>query len=268
MGRWHRVERLLDPMDVAAGTATVFRKSGPERVATSTERAHPARVSNDTFTRVQDLLTSVTRDPGERPRTVRSSTNPYQLRGRLHCGLGRGVCKTWCPRGASELRTSQWCPRGDSLHTHTAFSHLACPRRSRSGQRTGANVGAGGHPDDFDEDLFVNRRRSPSPLERALDGGRLLDEQHLDVFSTVCVLVVGLRATGRMAGARTSSTAPTASGVGTRCPSARHRGGHHLTPGQQQARRPGGRFQRRPTQPRTWAVPGPGTFRADVSTWS
>jgi site-specific DNA recombinase len=86
-GRWHRVERLLDPKDVAAGTVTVFRKSGPERVVTSTERAHPALVSNDTFTRVQDLLTSVPRDPGERPRTVRSSTSPYQLRGRLHCGL-------------------------------------------------------------------------------------------------------------------------------------------------------------------------------------
>jgi site-specific DNA recombinase len=86
-GRWHRVERLLDPKDVAAGTVTVFRKSGPERVVTSTERAHPALVSNDTFTRVQDLLTSGTRDSGERPRTVRSSTSPYQLRGRLHCGL-------------------------------------------------------------------------------------------------------------------------------------------------------------------------------------
>jgi site-specific DNA recombinase len=28
-GRWHRVERLLDPKDVAAGTVTVFRKSAP-----------------------------------------------------------------------------------------------------------------------------------------------------------------------------------------------------------------------------------------------
>ena len=86
-GRWHRVERLLDPTDVAAGTVTVFRRSGPERVVTSTEPAHSALVSPDAFQRAGDLLSSAPHDATDRPRTVRRSTSPYQLRGRLHCGL-------------------------------------------------------------------------------------------------------------------------------------------------------------------------------------
>lgn len=122
-GRWHRVKRLLDPMDVAAGTVTVFRKSGPERVVISTERAHPALVSNDTFTRVQDLLTSVTRDPGERPRTVRSSTSPYQLRGRLHCGLcGRRMSGHRCgPTLYYRCRAADLIPSQRAKHPSTVY---------------------------------------------------------------------------------------------------------------------------------------------------
>lgn len=86
-GRWHRVERLLDPKDVAAGTVTIFRRSAAERIVTSNEQSHVPLVSLDAFTRVQGLLDGGPRTASERPRTGRAASSPYQLRGHLHCGL-------------------------------------------------------------------------------------------------------------------------------------------------------------------------------------
>ncbi|SFK74829.1 recombinase family protein [Geodermatophilus ruber] len=114
-GRWHRVERLLDPMDVAAGTVTVFRRSAAERIVTSTEPSHPALVSPEAFRRVQSLLASGSASAAERPHTVRSATSPYQLRGRLHCGL--------CGRRMSGHR------RGPTLHYRCRAADLVPSKR-------------------------------------------------------------------------------------------------------------------------------------------
>lgn len=84
-GRAHRVERLLDPTDVAAGTVTVFKHSAPERVVTSTEQAHPAIVSVEMFDSVQEILARAGRAGSSKPRSARRSVHPFLLRGLVHC---------------------------------------------------------------------------------------------------------------------------------------------------------------------------------------
>jgi len=86
-GRWHRVERLLDLTDVAAGTVTRFQRSAPERVVASMRPAHLGLASQETFDRVQSLLTSSAAAGGSKPRSARAATSPYQLRGLLNCRL-------------------------------------------------------------------------------------------------------------------------------------------------------------------------------------
>jgi site-specific DNA recombinase len=86
--RSHRVERLLNPMDVAAGTVVGFRRSEPHRVVTSREKAHPSVITPDVFEQVQARLAAPTAANGpRRSRSPRASSAPYLLRGRLHCGI-------------------------------------------------------------------------------------------------------------------------------------------------------------------------------------
>jgi site-specific DNA recombinase len=95
---------------------THFRRSGPERIVSSSEPAHPALVSPDAFARAQDLLASGPRNDPERPRTVRRSTSPYQLRGSLHCGL--------CGRRMSGHR------RGPTLYYRCRVTELVPSQRA------------------------------------------------------------------------------------------------------------------------------------------
>ena len=64
-----------------------FKRSSPERIVSSLEPAHLGLVSQETFDRVQSLIHSAAAAGGGKPRSVRATASPYQLRGLLHCGL-------------------------------------------------------------------------------------------------------------------------------------------------------------------------------------
>ncbi len=90
-GRWHKVEELLDPDDVAAGHVVRFRRSPQAKIVRSREPAHPAIVSVDTFTAAQ-LEQRRRRRGGERGwssmgRTRQEKKRVYTLRSRIKCSI-------------------------------------------------------------------------------------------------------------------------------------------------------------------------------------
>lgn len=87
VGRFHRVDRLVDPTDASAGTLLRFQRSAPERVVSSKDPSHDALISIEDFRRVQATLDRSTSAAQAAPRSPRTSTTPYLLRGLLHCGI-------------------------------------------------------------------------------------------------------------------------------------------------------------------------------------
>lgn len=85
-GKAERVERLLDPNDVAAGNVVKFRRSDPQRVVVSREPAHPVIISAEIFEQVRSRLGSQSNGSEQRQRSPRTTGTPYLLRGRLICG--------------------------------------------------------------------------------------------------------------------------------------------------------------------------------------
>ena len=86
-GRFHRVDRLVDPTDASAGTLLRFQRSAPERVVSSKDPSHDALISIEDFQRVQATLDRSTSAAQAAPRSPRTTTTPYLLRGLLYCGL-------------------------------------------------------------------------------------------------------------------------------------------------------------------------------------
>jgi hypothetical protein len=86
-GRFHRVDRLVDPTDASAGTVVRFKRSAPERVVSSTDPSHEGLIVVEDFERVQATLNRSTSTSSAVPRSPRTSTTPYLLRGLLHCGF-------------------------------------------------------------------------------------------------------------------------------------------------------------------------------------
>jgi site-specific DNA recombinase len=86
-GRFHRVDRLVDPTDASAGTVVRFKRSAPERVVSCTDPSHEGLIAVEDFERVQATLNRSTSTSSAVPRSPRTSTTPYLLRGLLHCGF-------------------------------------------------------------------------------------------------------------------------------------------------------------------------------------
>lgn len=90
-GRWTRQEMLIDPDDVAAGSAVRFRRSAPDRVVRSREPAHPEIISVEEFTRAQLLRRSKAagglQTARKAERSCRSTKHTYLFRGRIRCAL-------------------------------------------------------------------------------------------------------------------------------------------------------------------------------------
>jgi site-specific DNA recombinase len=78
-------EVLIDVDDVALGHQTRLRWNDPTAWVWSTDPAHPAIITADTYQHAQRITASHTRQTGAR--TPRPSPRPYALRGLLHCGL-------------------------------------------------------------------------------------------------------------------------------------------------------------------------------------
>lgn len=86
-GRFHRVDRLVDPTDASAGTVVRFKRSAPERMVSSKDPSHDALVSVEDFERVQATLNRSTSPAPSAVRSPRTSATPYLLRGLLPCGI-------------------------------------------------------------------------------------------------------------------------------------------------------------------------------------
>ena len=87
-----KVERLIDPDDVAAGNQTRFKWRPEDQWVRTDERIHPALVSDELFTTVQGLMAS----PERSKRKARASSHLYALRGVLYCAhCGRLMQGAW-----------------------------------------------------------------------------------------------------------------------------------------------------------------------------
>lgn len=87
-----KVERLIDPDDVAAGNQTRFKWRPEDQWVRTDERIHPALVSDELFTTVQGLMASPERS---KPK-ARASSHLYALRGVLYCAhCGRLMQGAW-----------------------------------------------------------------------------------------------------------------------------------------------------------------------------
>jgi len=104
-----KVERLIDPNDVAAGNQTRLRWRPEADWVRPAERTHPALVSDDMFAVVRGRLSSQERSSARKPRTT---SHPYLLQGLLYCVCcGRRMEGAWRAnrRSGSEGRTLYRC---------------------------------------------------------------------------------------------------------------------------------------------------------------
>jgi len=89
-----RDEILLDVNDVAAGYETKLRWNDPDDWVWSTQPAHPAIITLDTWKQAQRHLNLGQARQGQR--RDRPTARPYVLRGLIRCGLcGRKMQGTW-----------------------------------------------------------------------------------------------------------------------------------------------------------------------------
>ncbi|WP_347177121.1 recombinase family protein [Parafrankia sp. EAN1pec] len=86
--RQRKDEVLLDVEDVALGYETRMRWNDPDVWIYSTAVVHQALIDDETFGQVQARLAAKKLDPGG-PREPKRTPRPYQLRGRMRCGICR-----------------------------------------------------------------------------------------------------------------------------------------------------------------------------------
>lgn len=83
--RQHKHEALLDIDDVSLGYTTALRWNSRDKWIVSEKVVHTPLVDDETFARVQDVLTSRTRPAQQHG--VKRTRNAYVLRGAITCGV-------------------------------------------------------------------------------------------------------------------------------------------------------------------------------------
>ncbi len=84
--RQRKDEVLLDVEDVALGYETRMRWNNPDTWIYSAAIVHPPLVDDDTFAQVKARYAARKLDPSG-PREPKRTRHPYQLRGRMRCGI-------------------------------------------------------------------------------------------------------------------------------------------------------------------------------------